>query len=68
MIVLCAFQNCFVRIGASDDLRRATSIANNMVKEWGMSEKVGLRTVEDSKGFEKGDALGPNTSEIVSSN
>lgn len=39
-----------------------------MVKEWGMSEKVGLRTIEEAHGFQKSDSLGPNTSEIVSDN
>ena len=30
--------------GASNDLQRATAIARNMVTEYGMSEKLGLRT------------------------
>lgn len=33
--------------GASSDLKQATHLAMNMVKEWGMSEKVGVRTFED---------------------
>lgn len=36
-----------------------------MVKDWGMSEKVGLRTIEGPKGLSNGDVLGPNTSEMV---
>ncbi|KAK6624076.1 ATP-dependent zinc metalloprotease yme1l [Polyplax serrata] len=35
-----------ITTGASNDLKEATSIATHMVKEWGMSEKVGLRTVD----------------------
>ncbi|UYV77342.1 YME1L1 [Cordylochernes scorpioides] len=35
--------------GASDDLRKATYISTNMVKEYGMSDKVGVRTFDDNK-------------------
>ncbi|XP_077292563.1 ATP-dependent zinc metalloprotease YME1L [Arctopsyche grandis] len=52
--------------GASSDLKQATSIASNMVRDWGMSEKVGLRTLESSRGaFTSGETLGPNTNEAV---
>lgn len=36
--------------GAASDLKQATAIATHMVKEWGMSEKVGLRTFESNDG------------------
>lgn len=37
-----------------------------MVKDWGMSEKIGLRTmVENPKSFQ-GETLGPSTNEMVS--
>ncbi|KAL7735310.1 hypothetical protein ACLKA6_018006 [Drosophila palustris] len=51
--------------GASSDLKQATSIATHMVKDWGMSEKVGLRTIESPKGLGGGEVLGPNTVEAV---
>lgn len=51
--------------GASSDLKQATNIAIHMVKDWGMSEKVGLRTIESSKGMIQGEVLGPTTVELV---
>jgi len=51
--------------GASSDLKQATSIATHMVKDWGMSERVGLRTIEQQKGFGQNELLGPNTIELV---
>lgn len=54
-----------VTSGASSDLKQATSIATHMVKDWGMSEKVGLRTIEAPKGLMGSELLGPNTVEAV---
>jgi len=52
--------------GASSDLKQATSIASHMVKEWGMSEKVGLRTVEENnKSLVAVNGLGPQTNELM---
>lgn len=51
--------------GASSDLKQATSIAHHMIRDWGMSEKVGLRTFDAPHGFEPPENLGPNTSEMV---
>lgn len=50
--------------GASSDLKQATSIAAHMVKDWGMSEKIGLRTMPDTNKL-NGEQLGPATSEQV---
>lgn len=36
-----------------------------MVKDWGMSEKIGLRTMTDSSKAYSGEMLGPATSEQV---
>ncbi|KAF5274391.1 hypothetical protein FQA39_LY07271 [Lamprigera yunnana] len=53
--------------GASSDLKQATQIASHMVKDWGMSEKIGLRTLpESSKSFSM-EQLGPSTNEQVDS-
>ncbi|XP_026742420.1 ATP-dependent zinc metalloprotease YME1 homolog isoform X3 [Trichoplusia ni] len=51
--------------GASSDLKQATSIASHMVREWGMSEKVGLRTMDSSRGMQPQEQLGPYTNELV---
>ncbi|XP_052893256.1 ATP-dependent zinc metalloprotease YME1L isoform X2 [Anopheles moucheti] len=51
--------------GASSDLKQATSIAAHMVKEWGMSERVGLRTIEGPKGFGQNEVLSASTIESV---
>ncbi|EFA06331.1 ATP-dependent zinc metalloprotease YME1L [Tribolium castaneum] len=53
--------------GASSDLKQATSIATHMVKDWGMSEKIGLRTMTESSKPFQGDSLGPSTNELVDS-
>ncbi|XP_045475738.1 ATP-dependent zinc metalloprotease YME1L [Harmonia axyridis] len=50
--------------GASSDLQKATSIATHMVKEWGMSEKVGPRTLPERKSFDA-ETIGPATNELV---
>lgn len=52
--------------GASSDLKQATSIASHMVKDWGMSEKVGLRTFETSKGLQPNETLSAATIDNVS--
>ncbi|KAL7033783.1 hypothetical protein ACKWTF_007720 [Chironomus riparius] len=52
--------------GASSDLKQATSIASHMVKDWGMSEKVGLRTIEGAKGLQASENLSSTTIESVS--
>jgi len=44
--------------GASGDLRNATGIAGTMVKTLGMSEKIGLRVVQD-------DEMAPGSTELM---
>lgn len=51
--------------GASSDLQQATSIATHMVKDWGMSEKLGLRTISDNPKSFHAEQLGPATNELV---
>ncbi|CRK98631.1 CLUMA_CG012098, isoform A [Clunio marinus] len=51
--------------GASSDLKQATSIASHMVRDWGMSEKVGLRTIEGAKGIQPEENLSSTTIESV---
>lgn len=52
--------------GASSDLKQATQIATHMVKDWGMSDKVGLRTIEGPKGLVQSETLSHSTIENVS--
>lgn len=53
--------------GASDDLKKATQLATLMVKEWGMSEKVGVRTFEENKNqlVTSGPEVGHITQELI---
>ncbi|KAK7862663.1 hypothetical protein R5R35_009236 [Gryllus longicercus] len=55
--------------GASSDLKQATSIATHMVREWGMSERVGLRTHADpsNAGFVAVNDLSPGTTDVIDS-
>ena len=49
-------------------MKQATSIATHMVKEWGMSEKVGFRTIEtNSSSLVVVNDLSPETSELIDS-
>ncbi|XP_049836352.1 ATP-dependent zinc metalloprotease YME1L-like isoform X4 [Schistocerca gregaria] len=52
--------------GASSDLKQATSIATSMVKEWGMSTTVGLRTYDNHDKLWVNE-LSPGTAELVDS-
>lgn len=54
--------------GASNDLKQATAIATHMVKEWGMSEKIGLRTMSDNdKTYVKFNEIGQATNDAIDS-
>ncbi|XP_044003272.1 ATP-dependent zinc metalloprotease YME1L [Aphidius gifuensis] len=54
-----------VTTGASSDLQRATEIAETMVKNYGMSEKVGVRAERESNNNESGSDYSPNTTELI---
>ncbi|KAG0702224.1 ATP-dependent zinc metalloprotease YME1 [Chionoecetes opilio] len=56
-----------VTSGASSDLKQATTIATHMVKDLGMSDRVGLRTFDDNTGqlINTGEALGQSTKEAI---
>lgn len=56
-----------VTTGAANDLKKATILATNMVKTFGMSDRVGLRdySIEDNSAFVKINDLSPQTSEII---
>lgn len=59
-----------VTVGASQDFQQATVIATNMVKKFGMSEKVGVRVFHDEDfdtglSFLKLNEVGPATTEAV---
>ncbi|KAJ9590029.1 hypothetical protein L9F63_016845, partial [Diploptera punctata] len=54
--------------GASSDLQKATAIATHMVKEWGMSEKVGLRTLDGNNStYVVVNEVSPSTSDQIDS-
>lgn len=62
------FGSDLVTSGASSDLKQATAVATSMVKDYGMSDKVGLRTFEDHSGQLIGggsDALSTSTKEAI---
>ncbi|GBN02898.1 ATP-dependent zinc metalloprotease YME1 [Araneus ventricosus] len=52
--------------GAASDLKQATAIATHMVKEWGMSDKVGVRTFdEDRNSLVVVSELSATTTEVI---
>lgn len=65
------FGSDYITSGASDDLRKASDLASNMVKVYGMSEKVGLRYYgkeDDQSVFGGGGKdLSPTTAEVIDS-
>ncbi|KAA0203959.1 hypothetical protein HAZT_HAZT003896 [Hyalella azteca] len=61
------FGSEMITSGASSDLKQATSVATHMVKDLGMSDRVGLRTFEDNSGqlIGSGDSLSTSTKEAI---
>ncbi len=58
--------------GASDDIQRATEVANKMIRFWGMSEIIGPRVVGKKdeevfmgRGYASQDSLSQKTAELV---
>ncbi|GFW65015.1 ATP-dependent zinc metalloprotease YME1 homolog [Trichonephila clavipes] len=52
--------------GAASDLKQATAIATHMVKEWGMSDRAGVRTFEEDRNtLVVVSELSPTTTEII---
>jgi ATP-dependent metalloprotease len=58
------FGNENVTTGASSDFKSATQVAENMIKYWGMSEKLGFRVVVQKNEYES-ENLSPQSQEIV---
>lgn len=57
-----------VTSGASNDLEKATSIATNMVRYYGFSDKLGLRTYpNDNSKFVNVNEFSDNTTEMIDS-
>ncbi|XP_014300688.1 ATP-dependent zinc metalloprotease YME1L isoform X1 [Microplitis demolitor] len=56
-----------VTTGASSDLQKATEVAEAMVKNYGMSEKVGFRSEIKNSRQENTSDYSPNTTEIIDS-
>jgi len=42
-----------ITTGASDDLRKCTQIANSMVTEWGLSQRLGTLNLSTESGYQK---------------
>lgn len=54
-----------VTSGASDDFKKVTSIASNMVLRWGMSEKVGWVNYADSNDSQFNKPFSEKTGELI---
>lgn len=62
------FGDDHVTTGAADDLKKATELATVMVKQFGLSDKLGLRdftTNEQSNSIINVNELSPQTSEVI---
>lgn len=56
-----------VTSGCSNDLKHATNVATQMVKHYGMSDRIGLRTFEDTseQPFGGGEVIGTTTTDAI---
>jgi len=58
----------FLYCGVASYVQQATAIATHMVKDWGMSEKVGLRTHDgNNSGYVMVNEFSPNTNDQIDS-
>merc|ERR1712071_144186 len=61
------FGEDFVTTGASNDIQQVASIARRMVKEWGMSDKVGLLAMDNRPVYQGGTQWGGKIMSTVDS-
>ncbi|TKR77568.1 hypothetical protein L596_018514 [Steinernema carpocapsae] len=56
-----------VTTGAADDMRKASTLASSMVKQFGFSDRVGLRdfSINESSAFVNVNDLSPQTTEAI---
>lgn len=62
------FGNDDVTTGAADDLKRATDLATNMIKQFGLSDKLGLRdfsVTQQNNSIVTVNELSPQTSQMI---
>ena len=59
------FGQDMVTTGAASDMRKATEIAEKLVKTYGMSEQIGLRDFTSDDDETSGLGRGPNTNNEI---
>lgn len=59
------FGGNMVTTGSASDMRKATKIAERLVKTYGMSEQIGLRDFTSDEDEISGLGRGPNTNNLI---